>query len=146
MKKFFVVLCFIFLLISCSSNSTDRNPYLPEVNFSFEINLNLPLYSSLQVPGNSIYIGNPGVGVRGIFVTNNGSSFFAWEASCPNHVPNECSTMTITEGINCQCACENYKYGLFTGVITGEEQPEGQGYSLLNYRTSFSGNSVVVSN
>ena len=146
MKKFFVVLCLIFVLNSCNNDNVNRNPYLPEVSFSFDINLNLPLYSSLQVPGNSIYIGNAGVGIRGVFVTNNGSSFYAWEASCPNHVPNECSTMTITEGINCQCSCDNYKYSLFTGALIGDEQPESQTYGLLSYRTSSSGNVVIISN
>ncbi|MCB0376146.1 MAG: hypothetical protein KDD04_09535 [Sinomicrobium sp.] len=145
MKKIMVVFL-PSLLFSCDNGAADRNPYLPEANFSFSINLNLPLYSGLKTPGNSIYIGNAGVGVRGVFVTNNGTSFFAWEASCPNHVPSDCSTMTITGGINCRCACENYTYSLFTGAITGEEQPEGQAYSLLNYRTSFSGDVVVVSN
>lgn len=146
MRNFFAILI-TFLIFSCDNKNTDRNPYLPEAGFNVEINLNLPLYSSLNIPGNSIYVGNLGAGIRGIFVTNTGSSFLAWEASCPNHAPNDCSTMVITGGINCQCSCEAYTYSLFTGGLTGEEQPEGQTvYGLLNYRTTFNGDVVVVSN
>ncbi|MEM9686481.1 MAG: hypothetical protein AAF934_06120 [Bacteroidota bacterium] len=148
MKKQVLVLMVSFFL-SCDTNTADRNPYLPEVDFSFEINLNLPLYSSLKVPGNAIYIGNAGVGVKGIFVVNNGSSFFAWEASCPNHTPNDCSTMSITDGINCTCSCEAHTYSLIDGSLlnlVGEPETDGQVYSLLSYNTSFGGDVVMVSN
>ena len=88
------------LVLSCSSDTSNRNPYLQEVRFRFELNLNLPLYNNLQNIGNPVYVGNNGVGTRGAFVINTGSSFMAWEASCPNHVPNDgLSTKLLTPGL-----------------------------------------------
>ncbi len=137
------------LFIACSGDSSsDRNPFLQEIGFRFEINLNLPLYNSLNTIGNAVYIGNSGVGTRGIFVINTGlgnNPFFAWEASCPNHAPNNCSTMTIDGGTNCVCACEDYEYSLFNGQLLSEPQAE-RTYGLLNYRTTIVGDIVTISN
>ena len=109
------------LAVSCDSDSAPRNPYLPEVGFRFEINLSLPLYSPLNTVGNPVYIGNTGVGVRGVYVMNTGFDIFrAFEASCPNHAPNSCST-TELEGQNARCACEEYGYSLFTGQLLNRE-------------------------
>ena len=65
--------------------------------------------------GNPVYVGNTGVGTRGAFVMRTSfDSFFAFEASCPNHAPNNCSTMSI-QGQNVICSCEDFEYNLFTG-------------------------------
>ena len=60
----------IFLLVlvfSCGKDQTNRNPYLQEIGFRFDINLNLPLYSPLTNTGNAVYIANKSVGTRGVF-------------------------------------------------------------------------------
>lgn len=145
-KKLCAVMLLTSFLLACSDDSVERNPYLQETKFSFQINLNLPLYSSLATPGNSIYIGNDGVGIKGVFVTNTGSSYIAFEASCPNHTPSSCSTMKIEGGTSCKCDCDEYEYSLFTGEFLGES-PDGQRkHAMLNYRTTASGSSVIVSN
>ncbi|HUH47990.1 MAG TPA: hypothetical protein VLZ54_12600, partial [Arenibacter sp.] len=70
----------LILFLSCDHNSTNRNPYLQEINFRFPLNLNLPLYSPLTNTGNAVYVDNIGVGTRGAFVINTGfNSFMAWE-------------------------------------------------------------------
>jgi nitrite reductase/ring-hydroxylating ferredoxin subunit len=151
MRKIFLVLG-LFIFISCDNNSSgDRNPFLRETSFSFDINLNLPLYSGLTTIGNAVYINNPNVGVRGIFVINAGigignNSYLAWEASCPNHTPNSCSTMTLVGGTNCICSCEDYEYTLFTGQLLTEPNGEGNVYGLLNYQTRVNGNIITVFN
>lgn len=145
MKKLYSLLI-VIILLSCSSDSDNRNPYLLETNFSFDINLNLPLYGSLSNPGSAIYIGNEGVGIRGVFVYNNGSSFFAWEASCPNHTPSPCSTMSIINGNMCKCSCEDYEYSLVNGQLFTNEDIEGKTHGLLLYQTSSNGNTITVFN
>jgi hypothetical protein len=86
---------FLFALVCCDNDTGRRNPYLQEIRFRYEINLNLPLYSPLLTTGNPVYIGNTGVGIRGVFVMNAGFDIYrAFEASCPNHAPNTCSTMS----------------------------------------------------
>ncbi len=145
MKRFFSCVLMIFL-ISCESDGTNRNPFLQEVDFRFDLNLNLPLYSGLNTIGNPVYVGNNGVGTRGAFVIKSSlDSFFAFEASCPNHAPNNCSTMTI-DGQNVICSCEDYTYSLFTGQQLDRPNDGNRYYDLLFYRATQSGNVVTISN
>lgn len=145
MKHFWSCILLIFL-ISCDSDSTNRNPFLQEVSFRFDLNLNLPLYSGLNNIGNPVYVGNNGVGTRGAFVIKSGlDTFFAFEASCPNHAPNNCSTMTI-DGQNVICSCEDYSYSLFTGQQLDRPNDGNRYYDLLFYRATQSGNTITISN
>lgn len=139
----------IFLLIcllSCTNDRSNRNPFLQEIGFRFDLNLNLPLFSPLTTIGNAVYINNPGVGTRGVFVVNSGiGQFRAFEASCPNHAPNSCSTMELN-GTSVVCPCENYQYSLFTGQFLNLDQEEGRFFDLLEYRATSSGNTITISN
>ncbi len=136
----------MLILLSCSNDERRENPYLADINFSFDINLNLPLYSPLTNIGNAVYVGNPGVGVRGAFVVNTGFDLFrAFEASCPNHAPNSCSTME-GNGQTAQCACEDFRYNLLTGQQLDRPDDGTRYYDMLEYRAVKSGNSVIISN
>lgn len=140
------LLFIITLILGCSSDRGTRNPYLQEVGFRFDINLNLPLYSPLTNTGNAIYIGTQGVGTRGVFVINTGFNIFrAFEASCPNHAPNSCSTMELDSQI-AVCSCENYEYSLFTGQQLNRPDDGNRYYDMLEYRATQSGNTVLISN
>ena len=136
----------LVLFLSCDSDPTNRNPFLQEVSFQFDLNLNLPLYNGLNNIGNPVYVGNTGVGTRGAFVMRNSlDSFIAFEASCPNHTPNECSTMTI-DGQNVICSCEGFEYSLFTGGQLNRPDDGNRHFDLLFYRTRQSGNTITVFN
>ncbi|NAS31275.1 hypothetical protein GTQ40_09860 [Flavobacteriaceae bacterium R38] len=147
MKKVFTVLVFA-LLLSCSSDSSNRNPFLPEVSFTFDINLNLPLFSPLNTTGSAIFIGNEGVGINGVYVINTGfGNFLAWEASCPNQTPSSsCSRMDLVGGTNVVCPCDDYEYSLFNGQLLTEPAEGDRVFGLLNYSTRASGNIVTISN
>jgi len=139
-----IVLLVCFL--SCESDRTNRNPFLQEIGFRFDINLNLPLYSPLTNSGSSIYIGSQQVGTRGVFVVNSGFDVFrVFEASCPNHAPNECSTMTLN-GTVATCSCEDFEYSVFTGQQLNRPDDGTRYYDMLEYRAAVSGNVVVISN
>lgn len=139
-------LLLLFITVCCDSDTGQRNPYLQEFGFRFEINLGLPLYSPLTSIGNPVYIGTEGVGIRGVFVMNTGFDVFrAFEASCPNHSPNPCSTMTI-EGQNARCSCEDFEYSLFTGQQLDRPDDGNRYFDMLEYRANASGNSVIISN
>lgn len=145
MKRLWAVIILVFLF-GCSKDRGNRNPYLQEIGFRFEVNLNLPLYSPLTNPGNPVYINNGGIGTRGVFVINTGFDVFrAFEASCPNHAPNSCSTMDL-DGQNALCACEDFEYSLFTGQQLNRPDDGSRYYDMLEYRATQSGNIVVVSN
>ena len=143
---------FLILILSltgtgCDNSTTDRNPYLLEPQFSIDINLNLPQYGSLNTPGSALYIGGNNVGIQGIIVYNQGfGNYLAWEASCPNHVPSNCSTLQVVDGITAECGCDDFLYSLLNGALL-TELPEGQKpYALLNYRASISGAVITVYN
>lgn len=142
--KFILLFC---LIASCGKSTLDRNPYLTEYSFTKTINLNLPTYNALTYPGNAVYIGDEGAGIKGVIVINQGNNTFrAWEATCPNHTPSSCSTMTITGGIYCECSCEGYTYNLYTGSITAASNDGQAGYNLLYYQSTLNGNILTISN
>lgn len=145
MKRIYLFF-FVVLILGCSGDSGSRNPYLDEVYFSIELNLNLPLYSPLTNTGSSVYVGTNGVGTAGIFVINTGfNTFVASEASCPNHVPNDCSTMVLN-GQTATCSCDDYEYSLFTGQMLNKPDDGERYYDMLIYNTTYSGNTVRVYN
>lgn len=140
------ILGFILLIsiLACEKERTNRNPFLQEIGFRFDINLNLPLFSPLTNDGSSIYIANDQVGTRGAFVTNTGFEVFrVFEASCPNHAPNECSTMTLN-GIVATCSCEDYEYSTITGQMLNRPDNGQRFFDMLEYRASFNGSNVVI--
>ncbi|MFP2995676.1 hypothetical protein ABN763_07180 [Spongiivirga sp. MCCC 1A20706] len=139
----FIILLFLLVFLSCKNddNRLNRNPFLLDTAFSFDINLSLN--SNLSFTGNSQYFANAGIG--GIIVFNSGIGFVAWEASCPNHVPNNCSTMQVN-GVEAQCSCEDYRYSLGNGQLLNPPGGDQQVYPMLNYRAIESNGIVTVSN
>ena len=136
----------MILLFSCSNDRTNRNPYLQEIGFRFDANLNLPLYSPLTNTGSAVLVTSDGIGTRGVFIMNTGfNQFRAFEASCPNHAPNSCSTMVLG-GQVATCSCEGYEYSLFTGQQLNRPDDGKRYYDMLEYRATFGGSSVSVSN
>ncbi|MCG2462869.1 hypothetical protein K8352_19050 [Flavobacteriaceae bacterium F89] len=136
----------ILLTSACSKESTNRNPYLLDAGFRFDMNLNLPKYNPLRNIGNPIYVDANGVGTRGMFVIKSGiDQYMAFEASCPNHAPNNCSTMKI-EGQTAICDCEGYEYSLFTGQLLNRPKDGKRYYDMLYYQANFNGDVVTVSN
>ncbi|MFT6370652.1 MAG: nitrite reductase/ring-hydroxylating ferredoxin subunit [Maribacter sp.] len=145
MKRIFL-LVLLGIFCSCESERTNRNPFLQEVGFRFEVNLNLPLYSPLTNTGTAVLIRQDGVGTRGVFVINTGfNQYRAFEASCPNHAANDCSTMNFI-GQVATCTCEDYEYSLFTGQQLNRPNDGNRYYDMLEYRANFSGTSVRISN
>ncbi|MCM4156345.1 hypothetical protein [Gramella sp. AN32] len=137
--KIFMISC-LFLSCSATDDGYQNNPNLANLNFRFQLNLNLPEYNNLQFPGNSFATYT--YGVKGIVIYNfNNSEYVAWELSDPNHPASDCSAMTVN-GIIATCACEGNEYNIVTGEIT---KGEGQ-YTLKPYRIRRSGNIIEVSN
>src|SRR5690606_30887388 len=139
------LLLILIIFLSCDNKGTNRNPYLQEISFRFPLNLNLPLYSPLTNTGNAVYVGNAGVGTRGAFVINTGfNSFMAWEASCPNHAPSNCSIMTL-KGQTVSCPCEGYEYNLVAGQLTHRPADGSRYDGMLFYQSASGGNTVIIS-
>ena len=139
MKKIAIIFLFIGLSIGCESDGfNNRNPYIPNVQVNWMIDLTLPLYSNLNFATNKAT--NFSQGVRGVVVFSLGNNnFVAFEMACPNQELSSCSTMTI-EGLNAICPCDEAEYSLFTG------QSEGKQYPLKQYRVEVNGNTLLVYN
>lgn len=140
MRTILLLLISFVFLTACESNDdgNNRNPFLFDANFNIQLSTIESL--DLEIPANAIYTNNGGI--RGVIVINTGSGLLAWEASDPNHAPNECSTMII-DGLSAQCQCEDaHSYNLFTGQAEGEVLQ----YTMLSYRVTNNGGIITVSN
>lgn len=140
MKKTLLFLLIIPFFIGCDGGSfNNRNPYIPNYNFSIEVNTNLPLYNNLQFPSNAVKVFQANAPGNGIIIFNTGSSYVAFDGSCPNQAISSCSSLTIN-GIEAVCPCDDAAYSLFTG------QSPGLKYPLKQYRTEVSGSVIRVFN
>ena len=136
MKKYILLLFLLPLLSGCEGDDyNNNNPYLPNYNFSLDINFDQPLYDQLRYPSNPKLIIQNGIGIRGIIVMNTGSGFTAFEAACPNQELSSCSTLAIN-GINAVCPCDDLEYSLYTG-----DGPLK--YPLKSYRVEVLGPSMI---
>ena len=128
------------IIFSCDKDrQVNNNPFLPNYPFTIDLNTSLPSYSQLQFASNPVLITTPGIGIKGIIVMKVGENDYrAFEASCPNQTPSDCSQLTL-DGINAICPCDSKQYSLFTGLGNGS-QP------LKPYRVEVIGTVVRVSN
>ncbi|MDN3664681.1 hypothetical protein ACFFU1_00460 [Algibacter miyuki] len=144
MKSILYLFCFVFLA-ACSSDSVEKNPYLP--NYSFNtgslINTNLPEYSQLKFAANSIILNSP-YGINGVVVYYaGGDNYNAFELTDPNHQISACSTMSVN-GLIATCDCDDgNSYDLLNGIR--REGTTGT-YPLIRYRVEVSGSLIRVYN
>lgn len=134
-------MCLILASCSKSDNNNSNCNFLLNIGVNTSINLSLPQYNPLNFISNPVYIPNEGNG--GIIVTNTGTGFVAYDASDPNHSPNNCSILSI-DGLEGICGCEDEnKYSLFTGQPL--ENPNLR-CGLKSYRTELNGNNLLIFN
>ncbi|MFT6748481.1 MAG: nitrite reductase/ring-hydroxylating ferredoxin subunit [Flavobacterium sp.] len=134
-------LFFLSILISsCDGGSfNNQNPYLPNYQFTFEVNTNLPLYSGLKFTGNSIRVFQNGAPTNGVILFNNGTGILAFDGSCPNQAFSSCSSLVLNSS-TAVCPCDDASYNLFTGQAAGKQYP------LKAYRVEVNGNLIRVFN
>lgn len=144
MKKLVMFLSLGLLLLNCSSDNTrNRNPFVPNYNFSITINANLPLYSGLQSPINPVAVNEENAGANGLIVMKiSDTDYRAWEANCPNQYLSACSRMVIN-GVNAKCPCDDIEYNIFNGV----SDDDAAQYTMVPYRVEVIGQNLIrVSN
>ena len=138
------VILFLFLMFGCSIDPIQRNPYLADIRFQRDLNLSLPLYNQLNFVGGSVLI--PDIGIKGVIVFNlTGNTFLAWEATCPNHVPESCSKLSIS-GVLAECSCEDFQYSLATGQILNPSEELNPPRDLLFYQIQNFNGILSISN
>jgi len=99
MKSGLYILSISLLIASCNS----KDDYIAEVYVNILINLSLPEYSDLQVPGNSIFING---GAEGIIIYRcNGDCYKVYDRNCSYEPSLACSVIdSVSSGV-AYCGC-----------------------------------------
>lgn len=139
-KILFTWFMFISLLIF-GINCKDEANRVPFVQVNVDLNLNLPIYSPLNIVGNWIYISG---GSQGIIVYRSSiDEFKAFDRHCTFNVPDQCRIDVDTSNIQAEdVECCNSLYSIIDGTV----QSGDAFVSLTQYQTSFFGNTVSITN
>lgn len=125
--NFLLVLVLIFL----SCEGTESPDLLPNVPVDFTVDMNLPQYQSLIVPGGTAFDSRQGV--QGIYIYNlNNSQFRAFDAACPAQQANSCRPMDLVDNILLTCSCDQNSYS----ILDGSPQGENNSYYAKEYAVS----------
>lgn len=122
--------------IGCNKN-TDQRAFYPPVDTY--LNVTLPQYTSLQVPGGWAYVTG---GLKGIIVYRiNATDFIAFDRNCTYNEANSCGTADVqTDNVTILCSCDGSEYNIFDGSV--KKNPAT--LPLKGYNTSFnSGNNTL---
>lgn len=138
MKKYLILLLALGFMFSCNNDDyNNNNRYLPNYNFSVNVDMNLPQYSQLMFASNAVYVTQANAGINGVIVMNTGSGYAAYEATCPNQEITTCSILDI-QGVMAVCPCDDVEYSLFTGLANSPVE-----YPLKPYRVELVGQNVL---
>ena len=112
MKKIFF-LAAIVLSLGCTNNAIDNNCF-PFITVNETINLDLPQFIDLQVPGGWAYTSG---GLQGLIVYNlNGVQFKAFDRLCPGQNLSSCSQMTVESNLRIICSCDGSEFNILNGA------------------------------
>ncbi|MFD2568459.1 hypothetical protein [Pseudotenacibaculum haliotis] len=110
-KAAFLLLTIIFL--GCTSN-TNNNDCLPFISVNTSVNLDLPQFIDLQVPGGWAYVNG---GHQGLIVYNiNGVQFKAFDRLCPGQNISSCSQMIVDSNLRILCQCDDSEFNILNGA------------------------------
>ena len=105
---------FIFLFVFIISNSCDKvqDSQIPNIPFSFTINLNIA--NELSFPGNSMYFPTGGFGGVIVYCEVPGT-YYAYDATCTYEVNQTCKI--VSEGVLGTCSCCDSQFILIGGAF-----------------------------
>ena len=110
-KAIFLFLTILFL--SCTSGSNE-NDCFPFISVNETVNLNLPQFIDLQVPGGFAFTSG---GHQGLIVYNlNGNQFKAYDRLCPGQNISSCSQMTVDANLRILCQCDDSEFNILNGA------------------------------
>ena len=137
MKSSLYILSISLLITSCNS----KEDYIQEVYVNIDVDLNLPLYSDLQVSGNSMFIEG---GVEGIIIYHGvGDDYKVYDRNCTYEPSLSCSYIdSVSSGIAyCGCCAS-----AFLLAQDGEVANSPALLPLKKYYFSLSGDQMIISN
>ena len=99
MKLAFYILIILFIFSTCNT----KDDYIQEVYVNINIDLNLPVYSDLQVSGNAIFIEG---GVEGIIIYHGvGKDYKVYDRNCSYEPSLSCSQIDSVDAGIAYCGC-----------------------------------------
>lgn len=147
------LLALLAIMISgCNEDNFNDNTTVPYVTVNLSLNLDNPLYSTLQFIGNSLEIDNQGS--RGIIVTHpRTEEYYAFDRHCPFDHTNPCARVSVERNsffVRCGeynnnnefVPCCNSKYSIEGYFLEGDCQCN----SLRLYRVTQQGNTLYITN
>ncbi|MCO6495413.1 MAG: hypothetical protein J5I91_07040 [Bacteroidetes bacterium] len=140
-------IAFTIMVFSGCKKNKDEN-MIPNVPVSIRINMDLPLYANLLIPGNYIYLNGGNKGIT-LFHGFNGE-YYATDRMCPYQPFEECSRVELDSNFTFRCG--NMQNGVFQKCCESKFQFDGlllngpSIYPLKNYRVFKSGNIIDISN
>jgi len=137
MKKLLFSIGIIILFFSCSSEDSDNNTNLPNVNVNETIFLNNPEFIDLNVVGGWAYAQG---GITGIVIYHSSSNIYvAFERSAPHLSPQPCSIMDVRNSIKMICSCDESEFS----ILDGSPQTDGIKYAARQYKVTILGNNTL---
>ena len=130
------ILLVIAMAINCNKDNQERAFY-PALDVY--VNITLPQYNTLQVPGGWAYVNG---GLKGILIYAKGSNeFIAYDRNCTYNEANSCGTAEVNAyNIIVDCLCDGSQYNIFDGAVNTAPAT----LPLKIYQTSFnSGNNTL---
>ena len=112
MKKA-ILLSLTILFLSCTTGGNE-NDCFPFISVNETVNLNLPQFIDLQVPGGFAFTSG---GHQGLIVYNiNGNQFKAYDRLCPGQNISSCSQMIVDENLRILCQCDDSEFNILNGA------------------------------
>lgn len=131
----------VALFVTLCACEKERNTGVPPVGLDISINVNLPEYAALQVPGGWVYLTG---GSQGLIVyRHSNDQFTALDRHCPYQSANLCRVTVENTNVTARdTACCTTQFLLFDGGVVDGPAPTG----LQRYNTNWNGTILRIYN
>lgn len=136
-----IILIKIFSLVFFTFSSCKKEDIIPYVRFYEQIDLNLPKYQNVKIPGNYMYLSNEYFGYNGVIlycVSTN--EYMAYERNCPHDAQKANAILDVIDSL-CLMVCRDCGSRFF--LIDGLKLDGPSKYSVKTYQTSLSINNIL---
>ena len=101
------------ILLVCCVNNTQQNDCYLFITVNESVDLDLPQFIDLRVPGGWVYTNG---GFQGLIIHNNGVGFKAFDRLCPKQHAASCSQMVVVDDFRMLCPCDASEFNILNGV------------------------------
>lgn len=146
-----ILFLIVFLFFNnCSKDPSNGYYYIPEVYVNKTVNLDLPSYQSLSIPGNFVYF--PNDGYHGIILYHAiDNTYIAFERACTYRPMDDCSIVSVDHS-NTYMRCGHYDGNDFTECCASHFDMDGNPlkgpaqYALKRYTVNLVSNKLTITN